>query len=70
MAMEGHKLMQTLAELTGLPGESVNRELAKLVEAHGATPETLTMDDVREILASYLQDILLDAKRELAAFSD
>lgn len=64
--MEGHKLIEKLALLTGLPSEAISRELVGLVESYGIRPEALTMNDVRNILADYLQDVLLSAKRELA----
>ena len=62
--MEGRKLLDQLATLTGLPGESVNLELLKIVEKNGKDPDTLTVEDVRSILADYLQDVLLEAKHE------
>lgn len=69
--MEGHKLIEKLALLTGLPNEAVNSELVSLVESYGIRPEALTVNDVRSILADYLQDILLSAKRELTeSFGD
>ena len=66
MTMEGHKLIEKLATLTGLPKDAVNHELVQLVESYGIRPEALTLNDVRAILAEYLQDVLLNAKKELA----
>ncbi len=68
MTMEGHNLINKLSVLTGLPEDAVNKELVGLVESYGIRPEELTMSDVRNILADYLQDVLLDAKKELASF--
>ena len=65
--MDGRKLLDQLATLTGLPGDSVNLELLKIVEKNGKNPDTLTIQDVRAILADYLQDVLLDAKHEYTA---
>ena len=66
MAMEGHNLIDKLATLTGLPEEAINNELITLVESYGIRPEALTISDVRNILADYLQDVLLNAKREIS----
>lgn len=62
--MGGRKLLDQLATLTGLPGTSVNKELLKIIEQNGKDPDTLTLQDVRVILAEYLQDVLLEAKHE------
>ena len=62
--MSGRKLLDQLATLTGLPGDSVNLELLKIVEKHGKDPDTLTLQDVRVVLADYLQDVLVEAKHE------
>ena len=64
--MSGRKLLDQLATLTGLPGDSVNLELLKIVEKHGKDPDTLTLQDVRVVLADYLQDVLVEAKHEYA----
>lgn len=66
--MEGHNLIDKLAALTGLPEEAINSELVGLVESYGIRPEALTLNDVRMILADYLQDILLSTKQEIEQF--
>jgi hypothetical protein len=58
-------LLQNLAALTGLPQDAVQNELRDLVIAAGFNPDTLTLEQVRAVLADYLQDTLLAAKREL-----
>lgn len=60
--MEGLGLLKVLIEATGLPPEAVERELKKILLKKGISLEALTLDDVREILASYLQDVLLETK--------
>ena len=62
--MSGKTLLDQLATLTGLPGDSVNKELLTIVESYGLNPDTLTLQDVRALLADYLQDVLLEAKHE------
>lgn len=58
----GHDLLDILVVGTGLPENGVRQELLELINRNGKTPDALTMDDLREILADYLQDVLLAAR--------
>lgn len=58
----GNKLFHTVIEATDLPQESVKNELSKILEAQGISPDAMTLDDLREVLANYLQDTILEAK--------
>lgn len=60
--MDGSLLFKILIEATGLPTETVEKELLRLMSARGVSVDTLTLDDLREVLASYLQETLLEAK--------
>ncbi|MGZ3722066.1 MAG: hypothetical protein ACXVA9_03990 [Bdellovibrionales bacterium] len=60
--MEGLSLLKLLIESTGLPPEAVERELNKVLAKGGFQREQLTLDDVRELLSIYLQDVLVEAK--------
>lgn len=60
--MEGLGLINVLIEATGLPPEAVERELKKVLLRKGVSMDSLTLDDVREVLASYLQEVLVEAK--------
>lgn len=60
--MDGLGLLRLLIESTGLPPEGIETELRRLITKHGYAAETLTVDQVREMLAAYLQDVLLEAK--------
>ncbi len=63
----GNNLFNSLISATGLPTESVSNELTKLLAKNGKTPETMTLDDLREVMADYLQTVLVEAKEELSA---
>ena len=54
--------MRLLIQSTGLPVEAVEKEVQRLISIRGLDPETLTLEDIREILAIYLQDVLSEAK--------
>ena len=60
----GNKLLEDLALATGLPEGIVQKELVQLIEAAGMSEKDLDLDSLREILASYAQDVLLSAKLE------
>jgi len=60
--MEGLSLLKLLIESTGLPEDAVERELNKVLLKGNFQREQLTLDDVRELLAVYLQDVLVEAK--------
>jgi hypothetical protein len=64
--MEGLALVKLLIESTGLPPEAVERELNKILAKGNFQREELTLDDVRELLSLYLQEVLVEAKQESA----
>ena len=68
-AMEGLGLLRVLIEATGLPPEAVERELNKILFKRNLTADTLTIEDVRDVLACYLQDVLVEAKAEISTAS-
>lgn len=65
--MEGARLLSEVTEATGLPNDLVGDELSRLLASAGLSQETLTLDDLREVLAAYLQDVIVDAKNSFAA---
>jgi ribosomal protein L1 len=61
-AIMGKSLFNTVIAATGLPENAVERELGSLLSRAGKNPETMTLDDLREVLAEYLQSVLLETK--------
>ena len=61
----GENLLQELARATGLPESLVKKELSSLIAQSGKSIDDTTLEDLREILAEYLQDVLSAAKNEL-----
>ncbi len=47
---------------TGLPEEPLAREMKRLLERSSLSKETCGLDQLREVLAEYAQEILLEAK--------
>lgn len=58
----GEVLIGELTEATGLPKELVDSELGRLIDNAGKIRDDVTLDDLRVILAEYVQDVLLAAK--------
>lgn len=62
--MQGDELVIQLSDLTGLPTEMVQKELGRLMAKAGVNPRNVTLEEVRDLLALYLQDVLLQAKEK------
>lgn len=60
--MDGLGLLRVLIESTGLPPESIEMELQRLITKNGFSADTLTLEQVREMLVGYLQESLIEAK--------
>jgi hypothetical protein len=56
------ELFQQITHATGLPIDLISKELNRLILAAGANPNTLTMDQLRLILADYVQDVLVNVQ--------
>lgn len=53
----GNKLFSRVTELTGLPEGMIREELAFLLEKRGVCSDSLTLEDLREVLADYLKAV-------------
>jgi hypothetical protein len=63
----GNSLLETLVLATGLPEGDIRQELQALMHKYGKTPETVTMDDLRDLMRDYVQDMLLETKQKLSS---
>lgn len=61
--MEGKTLIQSVLQATGLGSPSLESEFKRVIRNSNVSEETLTLEQLREALASYLQDVLVEAKR-------
>lgn len=66
----GNKLFSEVTELTGLPEELISEELKTLLESKGVAPEEVTMESLREALADYLKQVILETDEEPAALEE
>ncbi len=63
----GNTLSKTVIAATGLPQDPVEREFNALLEKYGKTPEALTVEELREVMAEYLQVVFLEMLNEKSA---
>lgn len=63
--MTGRQLFEILIHATGLPEQSCSREVERLLTKSHRDVETLTIEDLRDVLADYLQDVLVETKEDL-----
>lgn len=57
-------LFEKIMKNTGLPEELVAQDLLKKISDNGLEKNSLTLDQIREVLAEYLQDTILQAREE------
>lgn len=62
----GDELFGEVTDATGLPTDLVSNELESLLNQAGIRREEMTIEDLRKVLANYVQDVLLAAKEEFA----
>jgi hypothetical protein len=60
----GEDLFSQVIDATGLPEDGVSQELNRLLSQAGVERSEMTLDDLRRILAEYVQDVLLAAQDE------
>ncbi len=60
--MRGEDLIQYFIKLTGLPEESARAEIAAILKQQNKAVHELRIEDLRVVLANYLQEIILEAK--------
>lgn len=65
----GNTLAKAVVAATGLPQDPVEREFNNLLEKHGKNPESLTLEELREVMADYLQTVFLEMQVESSAES-
>ncbi len=50
---------------TGLPKNLISQEFLKKIQEMGFDKETLTVEQLREVLSDYLQEVIIGAREEL-----
>lgn len=57
-------LFEKIVKSTGLPEEMITQDFLNKISEKGFNKSTLTMDQIRVVLAEYLQDVILQAREE------
>ncbi len=57
-------LIDSLVLYSGLPEEYARRRLMFLIREHGLSPEHISVNEIREVAASFLQEIILNEANE------
>ncbi len=63
----GDKLLKEISEATGLPSQLIDDELIRLISEAGKSPSEASLEDLREVMAQYLQEVILGAKEKYGA---
>ena len=61
-SVRGTALINELSHATGLPDDLIGEELSRIIASAGRSTSDVTLDELREMLAAYLQDVLIEAK--------
>ncbi|OFZ13793.1 MAG: hypothetical protein A2Z20_05995 [Bdellovibrionales bacterium RBG_16_40_8] len=64
--MTDSNILKKLILASGLPHDIAQKEIERIASASGKNSDNLTLDELRELLANYLQDVLLKAKDEFS----
>jgi len=57
-AKKGEELFNQVVALTGIPANSIQRELKTILERKNIDIHNLTLDQLRGVVASYLREIM------------
>ena len=52
------KLLHQVIQLTGIPSQTIRRELHSILEKKNIRPQDITLDQLRAVAASYLREIM------------
>ncbi|NQY99121.1 MAG: hypothetical protein HRT45_00455 [Bdellovibrionales bacterium] len=63
--MKGKDLIKAVTQSADIPSELITAELKGLLEQNSIAESHLTLDQLREVLAEYLQDVFVAAKSDL-----
>lgn len=57
-------LFDKIVKSTGLPEELITQDFLKKISEKGFEKSTLTLDQIRDVLSEYLQDVILQAREQ------
>ena len=66
VVLNGLELLERISQSTDLPEHLLLKELQELLKTAQVSESNVTLDQLREVLTSYLQDVLLEIKEEVS----
>ncbi len=60
MSLQGANLIDELKEYAGLDGDLFDYQMSRILNRYSVNPENLDLDQLREVLADYLQGLILE----------
>ncbi len=60
MSLQGTNLIDELKECSGLDGDFFDHQMSRILNRYSVNPENLDLDQLREVLADYLQALILE----------
>ena len=67
MGLKGTTLISELRETSGLDEGFFDSQMGNLIQNYSLNPETLELDQLREVLADYLQALILEEEAHAQA---
>ncbi len=64
MDLKGQELISELSLHSGIESKNFDYHFSEILENYHLDPKELTLDDLREILSNYLQDLILEINKE------
>ncbi|MEZ4751577.1 MAG: hypothetical protein R3B54_13440 [Bdellovibrionota bacterium] len=58
---KGKDLLEQVIHLTGIPAKAIRRELKSILDKKNIDLNSLTIDELRRVVASYLREIMSSA---------
>jgi hypothetical protein len=63
--MKGKDLIEAITQTSDIPSDLISKELKTLLSQNNLSENHLTVDQLRELMAEYLQDVFVRAKSQL-----
>lgn len=60
----GAKILDVVVEKSGLPEDYARDRLEKLLHESGFDPDHAGLEEIREVLANLLQDLILETEKD------
>lgn len=63
MELKGKNLISTLQSNSNIESSNFNYHFNEIIEGYNINPNELTLDQLREVLSDYLQNMILDLEK-------